>query len=88
MAYTPKTKEFTSKEKNKYTFQTVMNSKMAEILDEGTNSVGKMMNTKMMPLMLEHVVVQPAGLKMDDFDSWAELEEVTMAAYTFLQKGQ
>lgn len=88
MAYTPKTKEFESKAKNKYTFQTVMNSKMAEILDEGTNSVGKMMNTKMMPLMLEHVVVQPAGLTMDDFESWAELEEVTAAAYTFLQKGQ
>lgn len=88
MAYTPKTKEFTSKAKNKYTFQTVMNSKMAEILDEGTNSVGKMLNAKMMPLMLEHIVVQPAGLTMDDFESWAELEEVTGAAYTFLQKGQ
>ena len=88
MAYTPKTKPFTSGEGNKYTFQTVMNSKMAEILDEGTNEVGKLMNAKMMPLMLEHVVVQPAGLTMDDFNSWDELQEVTTAAYTFLRTGQ
>lgn len=88
MAYTPKTKEFTSKEGNKYKFQTVMNSKQAEILDEGTDSGGKLLNAKMMPLMLEHVVVEPAGLKMDDFDAWPELDEVTSAAFKFLRTGQ
>lgn len=88
MAYTPKTKEFTSKEGNKYTFQTVMNSKQAEILDQGTDAGGKILNAKMMPLMLEHVVVAPSGLKMDDFETWKELDEVTSAAFTFLRTGQ
>lgn len=87
MAFQAKTKEFTSEAGNKYTFQNVMNSKQAEIMDEGTNAVGKVLNTKMMPLMLKHVVVSPQGLTMDDFDTWAELEEVTNEAFTFLRKG-
>lgn len=86
MAFQPKTKEFTSKAGNKYTFQTVMNSKQAGIFDEGTNSVGKILNAKMMPLMLKHIVVTPPGLKMDDFETWAELEEVTNEAFSFLRK--
>ena len=88
MAFQVKTKEFTSKAGNKYTFQNVMNSKQAEIIDEGTNAEGKVLNVKMMPLMLNHVVVAPAGLTMDDFDNWAELEEVTNKAFSFLRKGQ
>lgn len=88
MAFTPKTKKFTSKAKNEYTFQNVMNSVQAEIMDGGTNNFGKILNAKMMPLMLENVVVQPQGLKMDDFETWAELEEVTNAAYRFLRAGK
>lgn len=88
MAFTPKTKEFTSKAGNKYTFQNVMNSVQASIMDEGTNGGGKILNTKMMPLMLENVVVQPQGLTMDDFDTWEELEEVTNAAFRFLRTGK
>ncbi|MFF5994282.1 hypothetical protein AAGS61_05945 [Lysinibacillus sp. KU-BSD001] len=88
MAYTPKTKEFTSKAGNKYTFQTVMNSKTAEIIDEGTGPQGKVLNHKMIPLMLEHVVVTPAGLTMDEFDTWTELEEVSNEAFRFLRAGQ
>lgn len=87
MAYQPKTKEFTSKAGNKYTFQTVINSKQAKIMDEGTGLGGKILNTKMMPSMLDHVVVAPQGLKMDDFDTWAELEEVTTEAFNFLRTG-
>lgn len=87
MAYTPKTKEFTSEAGNKYTFQSVMNSKQAEIIDEGTGSGGKVLNAKMMPLMLKHVVVSPPGLEMDDFDTWSELEEVSNEAFYFLRKG-
>lgn len=64
-----------------------MNSKQAEIVDEGTNAVGKVLNAKMMPLMLKHVVVSPAGLTMDEFNTWSELEEVTNEAFTFLRKG-
>ena len=88
MAFTPKTKEFTSKEGNKYQFQSVMNSIQAQIWDEGTNDNGGVINTKMMPLMLEHIVIEPSGLEMDDFESWKELSEVTGAALTFLQKGK
>jgi len=86
--FKPKTEEFTSKEGNKYTFQTVMNSKQAEILDKGTDFNGKLLNAKMMPLMLDNVVVDPSGLKMDDFESFDELQEVTSEAYHFLRKGK
>ncbi|MFK5708603.1 hypothetical protein [Lysinibacillus boronitolerans] len=88
MAFTPKTKEFTSTAGNDYTFQNVPNSKLAEISDIGSDYNGKILNTKMMPLMLEHVVVVPNGLKMDDFDTWTELEEVTNAAFRFLRTGK
>lgn len=85
MAFTPKTKEFKSKAGNNYTFQTVMNSVQAKIWDEGTGPQGEILNTKMMPLMLKNIVVQPQGLTMDDFETWAELTEVTNAALSFLQ---
>jgi len=88
MAFTPKTKEFTSKEGNEYTFQNVPNSKQAEILDKGTDSNGKILNAQMMPLMLEHVVVVPNGLTMDEFETWGELEGVTNAAFSFLRTGK
>lgn len=88
MAFTPKTKDFTSKDGNTYKFQSVMNSVQAMIWDEGTALGGGILNTKMMPLMLEHIVVEPAGLTMDDFETWGELSEVTGAALTFLQTGE
>lgn len=88
MAFTPKSKEFESKVGNKYTFQTVPNSTQANIWDEGTNDAGAVVNKKMMPLMLENIVVEPQGLTMDDFETWAELTEVTTAALTFLQTGK
>ena len=88
MAFTPKVKEFESKAGNKYTFQTVMNSVQAKIWDEGQGANGKIFNAKMMPLMLENIVVQPQGLKMDDFEDWSELTEVTNAALSFLQTGE
>ncbi|OXS74917.1 hypothetical protein B1B04_08495 [Lysinibacillus sp. KCTC 33748] len=88
MTFTPKKKEFKSTAGNEYTFQTVPNSKQAEIVDIGTGLQGKVLNSKMMPQILEHVVVVPNGLKMDDFETWEELEEVTTAAFTFLRTGQ
>lgn len=85
MAFTPKTKEFTSTAGNDYTFQNVPNSKQAEIMDDGTGLHGKVLNSRMMPLMLKHVVVIPNELNMDDFETWEELEEVTNAAFNFLR---
>lgn len=87
MAFTPKQKAFESKAGNKYTFQNVANSIQAGIIDRGTDSNGKVLNAEMMPLMLEHIVVDPQGLTMDDFETWSELEEVTNAAFHFLRKG-
>jgi hypothetical protein len=83
MAFKPRQKEYTSEAGNKYVFQTVIPSKWAQILDQITDKHGKLLNAKAMPAMLEHVIVQPAGLKMDDFEDWAELEEVTTAAFRF-----
>jgi hypothetical protein len=86
--FKPKQKEYTSEAENKYTFQSVLPSKWAQIADQITDKHGKMLNAKAMPAMLEHVVAQPSGLKMDDFEDWAELEEVTTAAFRFQQRGK
>jgi hypothetical protein len=85
MGFKPKQEEYTSQAGNKYVFQTVFPSKWAQILDEITDRHGKLLNSKVIPAMLEHVIVQPAGLKMDDFEEWSELEEVAQAAFFFQQ---
>lgn len=84
--FKPKQEEFTSESGNKYTLQSVLPSKWAEVVDRITDKHGKLLNAKAMPEMLEHVVVVPSGLKMDDFEDWQELEEVTTAAYRFQQR--
>lgn len=86
--FKPKQKQFTSSEEKEYTFQTVLPSVWAKTVDGITDKNGKLLNEKAMPAMLDKVVVQPQGLKMDDFESWAELEEVTQAAFTFQHRGQ
>lgn len=88
MGFKPKQKEFKSESGNKYTFQSVLPSVWARTVDRITDKHGKLLNEQAMPAMLEHVVVEPAGLKMDDFESWAELEEVTTAAFRFQQRGE
>ncbi len=89
MAFKPKTKEYISLEgNNQYTFQTVLPSVWAKIEDKITDKGGKLLLSVAMPEMLDKVVVTPSGLQLDDFESWAELEEVTMAAYKFQRKGK
>ncbi|UUV27058.1 MULTISPECIES: hypothetical protein [Lysinibacillus] len=89
MAFKPKTKEYTSLEgNNQYTFQTVLPSVWAKIEDKITDKGGKLLLSVAMPEMLDKVVVAPSGLRLDDFESWAELEEVTMAAYKFQRQGK
>lgn len=85
MSFKPKTEEYTSQAGNKYVFQSVFPSKWAQILDQITDKHGKILNSKAMPAMLEHVIVQPSALTMDSFETWAELEEVTQAAFLFQQ---
>lgn len=84
MAFTPKQEQYKSKAGNEYTFQTVPNSKHAEIMDDVVVA-GDLKTSRIMKNMLEHVIVVPGGLTMDDFDSWTELDEVTGAAYKFLK---
>ncbi|MCM3413520.1 hypothetical protein [Metabacillus litoralis] len=81
--FKPAQKEFTSQSGKKYTFQSVLPSKWAQVIDGITDKHGKLLNAKSMPAMLEHVVVEPNGLKMDDFETWGELEEVTTEAFRF-----
>ena len=85
MAFKPRNEEYTSESGQNYTFQTVAPSKWAQIADRITDKNGKLLNASAMPAVLESVVVQPSGLKMDDFEDWTELEEVTAAAFQFQQ---
>lgn len=81
--FKPRQEEFTSEAGNKYTFQTVLPSVWARVADQITDKNGKLLNVKAMPAVLEHVVAAPAGLSMDDFEDWAELEEVATEAFRF-----
>lgn len=85
MAFKMKQKQYTSELGNKYTFQSVVPSKWAEVQDRITDKHGKLLNSLAMPAMLQNVIVEPGGLKMDDFEDWEELEEVSGAAFHFQQ---
>lgn len=85
MSFKPKQKEFKTKKGNKFIFQTVSNSKYLEIMDEATTTEGKPLLSKLYAAVLEHIVVQPSGLTVDDFESFKELQEVCEAALTFQQ---
>lgn len=86
MAFKTRQEEFTSESGEKYTFQTVTPSHWANIVDRITDKNGKLLNSLAMPAMLDNVVAIPTGLKMDDFEDWVELEEVTSAAFQFQQR--
>lgn len=86
--FKPQTKEHTSKAGNKFTFQTVLPSVWAKVQDRITDKHGKLLNQLAMPELLEKVVVEPSALKMDDFESWGELEEVATAAFNFQRTGK
>lgn len=78
--------EYTSQSGKKYTFQTVAPSIWARILDRISDKNGKLLNEQAIPAMLDNVVAVPSGLKMDDFEEWAEVQEVAMAALRFQQQ--
>ena len=85
MAFKPRQEEYTSESGQKYTFQTVAPSHWANVQDRVTDKNGKLLNALLIPAMLENVIVEPNGLKMDDFEEWADLEEVAGAAFQFQQ---
>jgi hypothetical protein len=80
-----KTKEFTSEAGNKYTFQKVSPVAWLDIMDEVEAAQGKQRRT-LYPKVLENIVVQPK-MTLDDFEEYAELEEVVTAAVRF-QRGK
>ncbi|MEV9639473.1 hypothetical protein ABZ756_02095 [Mammaliicoccus sciuri] len=81
----PKQKEFTTSKGNKFTFQSVPNSTYLEIMDDSVKADGNPAVSKLYPKLLEHVVVQPGGLGVDDFTDFLELREVCEAALNFQQ---
>lgn len=81
----PKQKEFKTSKGNKFTFQAVPNSTYLEIMDDSTKADGNPAVSKLYSKLLEHVVVQPSGLNVDDFEDFLELREVCEGALTFQQ---
>lgn len=77
------TKEFTSKSGEKYMFQKVRPADWLDILDE-VEEEKKGKRRRLYGAALEHVVVQPS-MKLEDFEDYAELEEVVTAAIRFQQ---
>ncbi|TQK41969.1 hypothetical protein FB479_11670 [Brevibacillus sp. AG162] len=67
-----------------YTFQKVAPRPWLKLMDEW-DSKGKT-SEKLTEIVLEHIVVEPR-LNIDDFEDYAELDEVTMAAFRF-QRGK
>lgn len=88
MAFKPKSKEFQSSQGNKYTLQTVPNSVFLDIMDNSVKADGNPSISRLYPKMLEHIVVQPSGLNVDEFESFKELQEVCEAAMQFQQAEQ
>jgi hypothetical protein len=76
------TKEYTSKAGNKYTFQKVTPRAWIRKLDE-IDQKGKSREA-LTEAVLENIVVTPKKT-IDDFEDYAELEEVTVEAMRFQQ---
>jgi transcriptional regulatory protein LevR len=76
------TKEYTSKAGNKYTFQKVAPRAWIRKLDE-IDQKGKSREA-LTEAVLENIVVNPKKT-IDDFEDYAELEEVTVEAMRFQQ---
>jgi hypothetical protein len=77
-----KQKNFTSKNGNQYVFQRPGVRAMTKITDRVKNKFGVVLDERLAEEMLQHVVVEPK-VRIDDFDSYRELNEVVSAAYTF-----
>lgn len=80
-----KTKEFTSESGQKYTFQKVAPVEWLDIMDEVEANKEKQ-RRKLYGAVLENIVVQPK-MALEDFEEYAEMEEVVTAAIRF-QRGK
>lgn len=77
-------KEFTSKQGGKYTFQKVAPVAWLDVLDEVEDGEKKGQRRRLYGSVLEHVVVQPKKT-MEEFDDFAEMDEVVTSAIRFQQ---
>jgi hypothetical protein len=78
-----KQKQYTSKSGTTYTFQFPGIRSVTKINDRIKNKHGIPQDEKLADEMLEHVIVNPK-MKMDDFSSIREFNEVVQEAYKFV----
>lgn len=79
----PKTKEFTSSVTGrKYTFQRVKPMQWLDLMDSVEDGDGRN-RRKLYDMVLTNVVVQPPSMSLNDFDDFAEVDEVVTAATKF-----
>lgn len=78
-----KQKKFTSKSGKAYTFQHPGVRAVAKMNDAAKNKFGVMLEERLAEQLLKNVIVEPK-MKLDDFDSYREYNEVTNAAYAFV----
>lgn len=84
MAQDKNLKDFTSKSGKQYKFQKVAPVEWLDILDEVEDGEKKGQRRRLYGAVTENVVVQPK-LKLDEFEDYAELDEVVTAAIKFQQ---
>lgn len=78
-------KEFTSeKSGKKYTFQKVPPIEWLDILDDVEEGDRKSKRRRLYGAVLENIVVQPK-VTMEEFEDYAEMDEVVTAALRFQQ---
>jgi hypothetical protein len=77
------TKDFTSGSGRKYLFQKVTPVAWLDILDD-VESEKKGQRKRLYKQVFEHIVVQPI-LELNDFEDFAEMDEVATAAIRFQQ---
>ncbi|MHA6481061.1 hypothetical protein ACX1C1_03955 [Paenibacillus sp. strain BS8-2] len=77
-----KQKKYTSKSGKEYTFQHPGVRNVTKITDRVKNKHGVPQDEKLADEMLGHVVVAPK-LRIEDFESYAEMSEVVGKAFAF-----
>jgi ABC-type branched-subunit amino acid transport system ATPase component len=77
-------KEFTSKSGVKYTFQKVAPVDWLDILDDVEAGEKKGQRRRLYGAVMENVVVAPK-MELQDFDDFAEMDEVVTSAIRFQQ---
>lgn len=80
-----KTKKFTSASGKEYTFQKVAPVEWLDIMDD-VNSNKEKQSRKLYTAVMENIVVQPK-MKLEEFDDFAEMDEVVTSAIRF-QRGK